>query len=71
MKKMRKTKAKISKISIIVITITLILSASAVLYATEPETTDIVCSDVNLYDALVEELDDFVYRSDRSTKTII
>lgn len=70
MEKMRKTKAKTRKISVIFMLIILIISASAVLYATEPETTDIVCQDVNLYDALVEELDDFVYRSDRTTKTI-
>ena len=67
---MRKTKAKNKKIPVIFVIIILIISISAVLYATEPETTDIVCEDVNLYDALVEELDDFVYKSDRTTKTI-
>lgn len=70
MKKTRKTKVKTRKISVIFIIIVLIISASAVLYATEPETTDIVCEDVNLYDALVEELDDYVYKADRTTKTI-
>ena len=67
---MKKTKAKNKKISIIFIMLILIMSVSIGLYATEPETTDIVCADVNLYDALVEDLDDYVYRADRTTKTI-
>jgi len=70
MKKVGKTKAKNRRILIIFIMIILLMSVSAVLYATEPETTEIVCNDINLYDALVEELDDYVYDSDRTTKVI-
>lgn len=70
MKKVGKTKAKTRKISIIFVMLVVLMSVSAVLYATEPETTEIVCNDINLYDTLVEELDDYVYNSDRNTKVI-
>jgi len=66
---MKKTKAK--KSIIILITVILIMNLSAILYASEVERTDIVCNDINLYDALVEELDDnFSLQKDRDSKTI-
>ena len=67
---MKRTKVKRKKVLSILIMLVLIMSVSVVLYATEPETTDIVCVDMNLYDALVKDLDDYIYKSDRTTKTI-
>lgn len=70
MKMEGKTKAKSKKIFIIFVILAIFLSSSVALYAEEPETTEIACNDVNLYDALVEELDEYVYSSDRNTKII-
>ena len=67
---MKKTKAKTKRISIILIALIILMSLSGVMLATEPETTDIVCADLNLYDALAEELEDYTYNNDRTTKTI-
>ncbi len=70
MKMEGKTKAKSKKIFIIFVILAIFFSSSVALYAEEPETTEIACNDVNLYDALVEELDEYVYSSDRNTKII-
>lgn len=67
---MKKQKQKFKKILTILIAMTLVFGVSIMLYATEPETTEFIFEDVNLYDALVKELDDYVYKTDRNTKTI-
>lgn len=62
---------KSGKILSIIVIITIILGFSFVIYATEMEKTEIVCSDVNLFNALKKELPSNIFISyNSSTKTI-
>ena len=62
---------KLSKFILIFAIITIILGFSFAIYANEMEKTDIVCSDINLFNALKKELPGSLFISyDANTKTI-
>ncbi len=62
---------KINKIIVIFVIITIILGFSFAIYASEMDKTDVVCSDVNLFNALKKELpSSFFINYDIKTQTI-
>lgn len=65
---MKKTKVK--KIAITLIALILLMVLSVIIYGETAPKTTIVCEDIKLYEALSQNISDYIFSKDRGTKTI-
>ena len=65
---MKKTKVK--KILIAMVALIILIALSGFIYAETAPKTTIICEDIKLYEALSQNLDEYIYSKDRDTKTI-